>query len=139
MTDIYLHFIFKHYGLYGNAPVPADLSCFVPWRRGFPLHFCGSTRMVVCVCAIGAYTHGGCTRYWDLAKGERTVSLTNHKKSVRALAIHPYEFTHASASADNIKKWKFPRGEFLMNMRGQNAIINAMSVNQENGTPFASS
>ena len=87
------------------------------------------------VCAIGAYTHGGCTRYWDLAKGERTVSLTNHKKSVRALAIHPYEFTHASASADNIKKWKFPRGEFLMNMRGQNAIINAMSVNQENGTP----
>ena len=21
MTDIYLHFLFKHYGLYGNAPV----------------------------------------------------------------------------------------------------------------------
>jgi hypothetical protein len=39
------------------------------------------------------------------------VSLTNHKKSVRALAIHPHEFTMASASADNIKKWKFPRGE----------------------------
>jgi pleiotropic regulator 1 len=71
-------------------------------------------------------------RYWDLAKGERTVSLTNHKKSVRAVAIHPYEYTMASASADNIKKWKFPRGEFLMNMQGQNAIINAMAVNQEN-------
>ena len=71
-------------------------------------------------------------RYWDLAKGERTVSLTNHKKSVRAIAIHPFEYTMASASADNIKKWKFPRGEFLMNMTGQNAIINACAVNQEN-------
>jgi len=71
-------------------------------------------------------------RYWDLAKGERTVSLTNHKKSVRAVAIHPFEYTMASASADNIKKWKFPRGEFLQNMTGQNAIINAMAVNQEN-------
>ena len=24
MTDIYLHFICTHYGLYGNAPVPAS-------------------------------------------------------------------------------------------------------------------
>ena len=36
-------------------------------------------------------------------KGERTVSLTNHKKSVRALAMHPTEYGMASASADNIK------------------------------------
>ena len=27
MTDIYLHFLFAHYGLYGNAPVrPVDLA-----------------------------------------------------------------------------------------------------------------
>ena len=43
-----------------------------------------------------------------------------------------YQCSVSQASADNIKKWKFPRGEFLMNLRGHNAVINAMSVNQEN-------
>ena len=52
-------------------------------------------------------------RYWDLAKGVRTTTLTHHKKSVRSICIHPREFTMASASADNIKKWKFPKGELL--------------------------
>jgi hypothetical protein len=27
--------------------------------------------------------------------------------------------TRVSRSADNIKKWKFPRGEFLINMSGE--------------------
>jgi hypothetical protein len=35
-------------------------------------------------------------------------TLTQHKKSVRALVAHPTEHTFASAGADNIKKFKLP-------------------------------
>ena len=61
------------------------------------------------------------------------VTLTHHKKSVRALAIHPTEYTFASASAggNNIKKWKCPEGMFVFNFSGHNAIINTLSVNSE--------
>ena len=61
------------------------------------------------------------------------VTLTHHKKSVRALAIHPTEYTFASASAggNNIKKWKCPEGTFVFNFSGHNAIINTLSVNSE--------
>ena len=41
--------------------------------------------------------------------------MTNHKKGVRAMALHHTEFTFASASADSIKKWEFPGGNFLDN------------------------
>ena len=34
MTDIYLHFIFKHYGLFGNAPVLAAVAACVCGRGG---------------------------------------------------------------------------------------------------------
>lgn len=40
--------------------------------------------------------------------GKAMSTLTNHKRGVRALQLHPTEFTFASASPDNIKKWKFP-------------------------------
>jgi len=61
------------------------------------------------------------------------VTLTHHKKSVRALAIHPTEYSFASGSAggNNIKKWKCPEGTFVHNFSGHNAIINTMSVNSE--------
>lgn len=61
------------------------------------------------------------------------VTLTHHKKSVRALAIHPTEYSFASASAggNNIKKWKCPEGAFVFNFSGHNAIINTLSVNSE--------
>lgn len=61
------------------------------------------------------------------------VTLTHHKKSVRALAIHPTEYSFASASAggNNIKKWKCPEGNFVFNFSGHNAIINTLSVNSE--------
>ena len=61
------------------------------------------------------------------------VTLTHHKKSVRALAIHPTEYSFASASAggNNIKKWKCPQGTFVFNFSGHNAIINTLSVNSE--------
>ena len=41
--------------------------------------------------------------------GRASAVLTNHKKAVRALALHPTEYTFASASADNMKKWKCAR------------------------------
>ncbi|CAH9067698.1 unnamed protein product [Cuscuta epithymum] len=59
-------------------------------------------------------------------------TLTHHKKSVRAMALHPKEDAFASASADNIKKFKLPEGKFLHNMLSQQkAIINAMAINEE--------
>lgn len=72
-------------------------------------------------------------RLWDLAAGKTMVTLTHHKKSVRALAIHPTEYSFASGSAggNNIKKWKCPEGTFVFNFGGHNAIINTLSVNAE--------
>ncbi|KAF7323762.1 Pre-mRNA splicing factor [Mycena kentingensis (nom. inval.)] len=72
-------------------------------------------------------------RLWDLAAGKARITLTHHKKSVRALAIHPTEYSFASGSAggNNIKKWKCPEGAFVCNFSGHNAIVNTMSVNAE--------
>lgn len=71
-------------------------------------------------------------RLWDLAAGKSMGVLTHHKKGVRALATHPTEFTFASASTGSIKQWKCPEGDFMQNFDGQNAIINTLSVNDEN-------
>lgn len=59
--------------------------------------------------------------------------LTHHKKSVRALAIHPTEFSFASGSTggNNIKKWKCPDGTFVHNFSGHDATINTLSVNTD--------
>ena len=72
-------------------------------------------------------------RLWDLAAGKTLTQLTHHKKSVRALAIHPTEFSFASGSAggNNIKKWKCPEGTFVHNFSGHDAIINTLSVNPD--------
>jgi WD40 repeat protein len=70
-------------------------------------------------------------KLWDLAAGKCRTTLTHHKKSVRALAIHPIEYTFASASSDNIKQWKCPDGQFLQNLAGHRAIINTLSVNAD--------
>jgi len=72
-------------------------------------------------------------RLWDLAAGKTLVTLTHHKKSVRALAIHPTEYSFASGSAggNNIKKWKCPDGTFVHNFSGHDAIINTLSVNSD--------
>jgi hypothetical protein len=72
-------------------------------------------------------------RLWDLAAGKTSVTLTHHKKSVRALDVHPteYSFVSASAGGNGIKKWKCPEGTFVCNFPGQNAIVNTMSVNAE--------
>lgn len=46
--------------------------------------------------------------------------------------MHPEEFTFSSASPDNIKKWKFPDGNFLQNISGHSGIINCLAVNPDN-------
>jgi pleiotropic regulator 1 len=68
-----------------------------------------------------------------LAAGKTMVTLTHHKKSVRALTIHPTEFSFATGSAggNNIKKWKCPEGIFVHNFSGHDAIINTLSVNDD--------
>lgn len=71
-------------------------------------------------------------RMWDLAAGKTMGVLTHHKKGVRALATHPEEFTFASGSSGSIKQWKCPEGSFMQNFEGHNAIINTLSVNQNN-------
>ncbi|KAI5304699.1 pre-mRNA-splicing factor prp46 [Ascosphaera pollenicola] len=71
-------------------------------------------------------------RLWDLAAGKAMGVLTHHKKGVRALAVHPTEFTFASASTGSIKQWKCPEGAFMQNFEGQNCIINNMAVNEDN-------
>ncbi|KAJ5152082.1 pre-mRNA splicing factor prp46 [Penicillium capsulatum] len=71
-------------------------------------------------------------RLWDLAAGKSMGVLTHHKKGVRGLAIHPREFTFASASTGSIKQWKCPEGDFMQNFEGQNAVINSLAVNEDN-------
>lgn len=68
-----------------------------------------------------------------MAAGKTMTTLTHHKKSVRALAIAPHEYSFASASAggNNIKKWKCPEGTFVFNFPGHDAMINTLSVNEE--------
>ena len=71
-------------------------------------------------------------KLWDLAAGRCMTTLTHHKKSVRALAIPPHEFTFASGSAGgrNIKKWRCPEGTLMTNM-SHDAIVNTLSVNAD--------
>ncbi|GER57448.1 transducin/WD40 repeat-like superfamily protein [Striga asiatica] len=61
-------------------------------------------------------SHDSTIKLWDLRYGKTMVTLTHHKKSVRAMALHPKEDCFVSASAENIKKFKLPKGEFMHNM-----------------------
>lgn len=73
------------------------------------------------------------TSLWDLAAGKTMTTLTHHHKSVRSIAVHPTEYSFASASSggNNIKKWACPNGTFVHNFSGHDAIINTISVNQD--------
>ncbi|KAI1650568.1 WD40 repeat-like protein [Daldinia loculata] len=70
-------------------------------------------------------------RLWDLAAGKTMGVLTHHKKGVRALALHPSEFTFATGSTGSIKQWKCPEGAFMGNFDGHNAIINSLALNED--------
>lgn len=70
-------------------------------------------------------------RLWDIRKGVATMTLTHHKKGIRSLVGHPTQFCMASGAADNIKKWRFPKGSLMKNFSGHNAIVNSLSVNED--------
>ncbi|OUC39547.1 WD domain, G-beta repeat protein [Trichinella nativa] len=84
-------------------------------------------------------------RVWDMRTKAQVHCLTGHtntvacvvcqsaepQKSVRALALHPRLYMFASASPDNIKQWKCPNGEFIQNLSGHSAIVNALAVNED--------
>jgi pleiotropic regulator 1 len=70
-------------------------------------------------------------KLWDLAAGKCMTTLTNHKKAVRAMRSCPNERTFATGGADNIKKWRGNDGQFMKNLTGHNAIINAMDINED--------
>ncbi|CAA0820775.1 Protein pleiotropic regulatory locus 1 [Striga hermonthica] len=77
-------------------------------------------------------SHDSTIKLWDLRYGKTMATLTHHKKSVRAMALHPKEDCFVSASAENIKKFKLPKGEFMHNMLSQQkTIINSAAVNEE--------
>jgi pleiotropic regulator 1 len=76
-------------------------------------------------------SHDSQIRTWDLAAGKVRTVLTNHKKAVRALVMHPSEYTFASASVDNVKKWKLPEAMFMSNLSGHKAIVNTLAVNKD--------
>ena len=59
-------------------------------------------------------------------------TLTNHKKGVRSIAIHPSEYTFASAGSDKIRIWKCPEGWQLRNISEHSTIINKIAINQDN-------
>lgn len=96
-------------------------------------------------------SHDSTIRLWDLVAGKSVCTLTNHKvvtyiihhtqlyyanvssfqKSVRSLVLHPTLNLFASGSADNIKVWKCPNGDFMQNLSGHNAVVNSLAVNED--------
>ena len=77
-------------------------------------------------------SHDSTIRCWDVVAGKTMCTLTNHKKSVRAITLHPKLMSMASASPDNIKEWKLPNAEFIQNLSGHNAVVNALASNSDN-------
>jgi len=80
-------------------------------------------------------SHDATVRLWDIVAGKALSVLTHHKKSVRSIALHPTQFMFASGSADNIKQWRLPEGQFIQNIGGRdhhNTIINSMTVTSDN-------
>jgi len=80
-------------------------------------------------------SHDATVRLWDLVAGKALATLTHHKKSVRSIALHPTQFMFASGSADNIKQWRLPQGQFIQNLGGRdhhNTIINSMVISSDN-------
>jgi len=152
--DLEYNKVIRHYhghlsGIYSVALHPGldvlmtggrDSSCRVWDMRTKAQVFClsGHDNTVCSILAQNADpqvvtgSHDSTIKLWDLRKGRSLSTLTYHKKSVRALVAHPSEYTFASASADNIKKFQLPAGDFLHNtLQPQRAIVNALALNRD--------
>ncbi|KAF5825740.1 WD40-repeat-containing domain protein, partial [Dunaliella salina] len=126
----------QHY-LHCRRPL---INATCPFGCGLQVHCLSGHDQTVCSILSQAGdpqvitgSHDSTIRLWDLRTAKTMSTLTFHKKSVRAMALHPFEHAFGSASADNIKKFALPRGEFLHNtLIPQRAIVNAMAINQDN-------
>lgn len=65
-----------------------------------------SSRVTTNVWQVITGSHDCQIKLWDLVAGKAMTTLTHHKKAVRALKMHPKEFSFVSAAADNMKKWQ---------------------------------
>lgn len=117
-----------------------DATCRV-WdvRTRSPIHvLTGHDDAVATVAAratdpqVVTGSHDKTVRLWDLRTGKTLSVLTHHKKSVRALVTPRETRTLVSASADGIKKFLLPAGEYLHPfIQDQRAIINCLATNAD--------
>ena len=71
-------------------------------------------------------------KFWDIRTHGCTKTLTHHKKGIRAMALHPHEYTFASGGSDKLRVWKCPEGHQLRTMEGPTSIVNALALNADN-------
>lgn len=71
-------------------------------------------------------------RLWNLKMAKTITTLTHHKKSVRSLVFKHDKSSFASGATDNIKQWSNPKGSFIQNLSGHEAIVNSLSTNKYN-------
>ncbi|KAI3844554.1 hypothetical protein MKX03_020371 [Papaver bracteatum] len=50
-------------------------------------------------------SHDTTIKFWDLRYGKTMVTLTHHKKSVRAMALHPTQCLHRDAE-ETVLRWE---------------------------------
>ena len=69
---------------------------------------------------------------WDIIAGKSMKTLTHHKRNVRDLALHPKEFSFASACTDDVRSWRLPEGSLLTNFASEGTgIINTLTINED--------
>lgn len=72
-------------------------------------------------------------RLWDLAAGKTSTVLTHSAKSVRALAVHPSEFSFAAGGQDGIRQFAFHEGRFMGLLSPfDNTTVNCLALNDDN-------
>ena len=102
-------------GLGCDAPALQANSCIASYATTSCTSKASAVERISPALALQVITgsHDKTVKLWDLRKGKAMTTLTYHKKSVRGLALHPTEYCFASASAENIKKFRLPRVSFL--------------------------
>ena len=57
--------------------------------------------------------------------------MTQHKKTVRSLLLHPKEWSFASASPGTIYQWNGENSQLFKEFKYHNSIINSLAINQD--------